>query len=208
MTRTIAGLAVVSLSVAVLMSCASSGVDPGEAKLLVGRENDVRIDAKISTDQLRRNVQIELSYEVSNLRSTPIAIAEVRPMTEYDPESRTITIVLGSEVPGNDFLPRLVRLNSGEKRSFSIGTRVAVPMSAGAAGTPAPRYIRVKLNLLGDVAPFGELIDIPERAIADRAKADALFPLWVEATETVTTNSVTVFWQQPQVERDTPARRR
>jgi hypothetical protein len=62
---------------------------------------------------------------------------------------------------------------------------------AAQSGT-RPRYIRIKLNFLGEVAPFARLVDIPERAVHDPKLAGEMFPKWVEANETIITNSVPV----------------
>jgi len=53
----------------------------------------------------------------------------------------------------------------------------------------------LRVNFLGDSAPFVKLVDIPEKAVRDRELAAELFPKWVEKNETVTTNTLPMRWQ-------------
>ncbi|HEY5609759.1 MAG TPA: hypothetical protein VIL97_01020 [Thermoanaerobaculia bacterium] len=179
--------------------CASSQphIDKGEPKRVLGREGDVRIDAQIFNARLTPNSAVEVRYEIENFRSHPIAVADLLPETTYDIESRTITVKLGSEVPGNEFLPRLLQVNSGEKKAFSAGARVNIRLPAGDSSSPFvpfPRYLRVQLHFLGDVKPFEPLVDIPERAVHDPEMANSLFPAWIENLESVTTNTIPIEW--------------
>jgi hypothetical protein len=91
-------------------------------------------------------------------------------------------------------LPRLVRIGPGERKSFTTTARIARVMPAVSADPRVvPRtFLRLKVNFLGDTAPFAELIDIPERAIADKERADALFTPWLERNEVIYTNTVPV----------------
>jgi hypothetical protein len=57
-----------------------------------------------------------------------------------------------------------------------------------------PRYLQLKVNFLGNTAPFTKLIDIPEKALRDPNLANELFPQWVENNEAVTTNSIPIQW--------------
>ena len=101
---------------------------------------------------------------------------------------------IGSEVPGNELLPRLVKITSGERKSFTTGARISVFVPGSGPLVAAPRYLQLKVNFLGDTAPFQQLIDIPEKAIHDPKMADALFTQWVEKNEAVTTNSIPIQW--------------
>lgn len=179
-----------------LAGCASgTGVDPDEPRRLVGRSGEVRLDAQLFAENLRPGTTVRIVWEVTNGRETPIAIAELVPAASYEPETRTVTVELGSEVPGNEMLPRLVRLAPGEKQGFSGGVRIPSIPEASAPQRKIPRELRIRLSYLSETAPFESLIGIPERAIRSAELADELFEQWVEATRTVTTNSLPIEWR-------------
>jgi hypothetical protein len=182
-----------------------------QARRMVGTENNVRVDAEIYGEDLRQGVSIAIKYEVTNQRSTPILIADLIAQSNYDPDTRTVTIDVGSEIPGEEFLPRLISIPSGERRTFNTGANINVHMPANSPWTPKPRALQLRVNFLGDPAPFAMLVGIPERAVRDRKLADELFPKWVERNETVTTNALPMRWQDSGssgVDDGVPARRR
>jgi hypothetical protein len=86
-------------------------------------------------------------------------------------------------------VPRLIRVNPGEKRVVSSTVRLPPARQLATAGAPPPRYVQLKVNFLRDVAPFETLIGISEKAIADPELADSLFDLWVDNNESVLTNA-------------------
>lgn len=179
-----------------LASCATSThVDPKEPKRVLGLENDVRVDAQLSADRMAPNSLVGVTYEIENLRSEPIALADLLPEITYENDSRTITINLGAEVPGNQIVPRLIRIRSGEKKSFTTSARMNLVMPAAAGPFVSyPQLLRLKVNFLGNVQPFEKLIDIPERAIADAKLADSMFTTWIENNEAVVTNAIPIRW--------------
>lgn len=169
-----------------------------EPRRLVGTENAVRIDAQVIGEEVRAGTQIPVTYEITNLRSTPIAVADLIPETSYDADTHTVTVTIGSEVPGNELLPRLVEIAPGERRAFQVGARMS-PIALGLRAQPTripPVGFRLKVNFLSDVEPFRQLVGIPERAVADAKLADQLFPLWVERNEAVYTNAIPMRWFQ------------
>jgi len=176
-------------------ACATAPVNMKEPRRLVGTDNDVRIDAEIIGDQLSPSARLPIKYDITNNRATPIAVAELIPETTYDPETQTVTITLGAEVPGEQFLPRLTVIAGGAKKSFSSNAAVKIVMPGGP--NPFMRFpnaMRVKLNFLGDPKPFRALIDIPERAVHDPKLAAEIFPKWVEGNESVYTNALPMRW--------------
>lgn len=187
--------------------CATARVDMEEPRRVVGTENNVRIDAQIAGDRLAPSVQIPITYDITNQRPAAIAIADLIPEATYDEETQTVTVAIGSEVPGAEFLPRLVTIPPGEKRTFNAVARVNLVVSRGV--TPNSRFpnaLRLKLNFLSDTAPFEQLITMTERAWHNPKLADDLFPTWVEKNETVYTNALPMRWSfGPQAE---PAARR
>jgi hypothetical protein len=192
-------LAVLSLLTAVLAGCATTGgrpVDLKQSRRVVGTEADVRVDAEVFGDELTSSISIPFNYDVTNQRSASIAIAEIVPDASYDPDTRIVTISIGSEVPGQNLLPRLVSIAPGEKKSFSSVVHFNI-MAARAMMTPrslVPNALQVKVNFLTDTTPFKQLFSIPERAVNDPQLAADLFPKWLERNEVVITNTLPMKW--------------
>jgi hypothetical protein len=181
--------------VLLLAGCTTGAVDMNEPRRIVGTEESVRVDAQVTGDEVRPGSKVPVAYEVTNMRQTAIAIAEVVPVTSYDQETNTFTVDIGSEVPGNELLPRLVEIGPGQTQTFRIIANIQPLMPPRSLATPLPpAELRLKVNFLGDTKPFRMLIGIPERAVADHTLADQLFPLWLERNEIVYTNSVPMKW--------------
>jgi hypothetical protein len=190
-------------------ACATAPVNMSEPRRVVGTESAVRVDAEIRGEEIRPGASVPFTYEISNQRADTIAVAEVIPVATYDAETQTVTIDIGSEVPGEHLLPRLISIPPGQKKTFSSSARIAFAVQTSA--DPRSRYptaLRFKLNFLGDTRPFADLLDIPEKAVADPKRADELFPLWLERNEVVYTNAVPMRWtnfDQPQMPESMPA---
>lgn len=180
------------------------GIDMKEARRMVGTENNVRVDAEIYGEDLVQGASIAIKYEITNLRPAPILVADLLAQTNYDPDTRTVTIDIGSEIPGEEFLPRLISIPAGERRTFHTGARISVMATFSSSTSPKPRALQVRVNFLGDAAPFLKLVDIPEKAVRDPQLAAALFPKWVEGNETVTTNALPMRWQSSRSGIDEP----
>jgi hypothetical protein len=192
--RRLAPLALVLLFAA----CASTPkVDMKEPRRLVATENDVRFDVQVKGETLGASTDIPIDYVVTNNRDTAIAIAELIADSAYDSDTQTVTVTLGSEVPGQQFLPRLILIKPGEHKGFSTAARVNVPITELVEENPFHRYpngLRIRLNFLGDAQPFMKLVGISERVVHDPALANELFPKWVEQNESVITSVLPMHW--------------
>ena len=192
------------LLLAAATGCATSKpqVDMSEPRRVVGTENLVRVDAQVFGDRIAVGTPITIKYDITNQRAEPILVADLIPATNYDPETGMVTIDIGTEIPGAEFLPRLIAINSGEKKSFNGKASLNVIISRNR--TPnmivpqAP--LRIRINFLGETKPFEQLIGIPEKAVHDPKLADDLFTKWVEGNETVVTNAVPMRWATGQSE--------
>jgi len=185
-------LAVILASSSVLSSCGSTSVDMEEETRVLGLENGVRVDAIFFglSGTGGRSASISVTYEIENQRKESIGFAEIVPVTSFDSETGTFTVIVGSEVPGQEMLPRLIEIKPGERASFSAGARLVVQtIDPEFRGMP-PRDIQLKVVYLEDLEPFRELVGIPEVAVRDPKRADELFLPWVEGTRSVTTNAV------------------
>lgn len=185
-----------AFALVVAAGCATRPVDMSEPRRVVGTESAVRVDAEIRAEEIRPGLQLPITYEITNQRDQTIAIADIIPVTTYDAETQTITVNIGSEVPGQVMLPRLIPIAPGEKKVFTASARLAFAMQTQ---SPDPRVrvpanLRLKVNFLGDTKPFSELINIPEHAVADAKRADELFGTWLERNEVVVTNALPVRW--------------
>lgn len=176
------------------VGCATTKpVNLKEPRRVVGTENDVRIDAEIDADRLSPSQTIKLKYDITNQRAMPIAIADIVPESTYDAETRTVTIGIGTEVPGEQMLPRLMVIAPGERKTFVAAANVHLLIGSGPF-VAVPNALRLKVNFLGDTSPFAKLISIPERGVHDPKLASELFPKWLEQNETVVTSSVPMRW--------------
>ena len=208
--RKLTGLALFALLSASCASVATNKpVNQREPRRVVGTDNDVRVDAEIVGDELQRSMTLPLKYDITNGRQAAIAVADMVPLTTYDSDTGTVTINIGSEVPGNMFLPRLISIAPGQKKTFTTVAQVnlMVPVET----TPAfrmPNAIQVKVNFLGDTKLFTQLIDITEKGVYDPKLADELFPKWIERNETVFTNTLPMRWGAAPPETQEPATRR
>lgn len=183
------------LLVVVAFGCSSAKpVDMKEARRVVGTENGVRVDAEVFGDKLTPNMSLALKYDVTNQRASSILIADIIPQADYDPETQTVTVSIGTEIPGEQFLPRLIPIQSGEKKSFATGVHVVIVSNPTAPWQPRPHALQLKINFLGDSQPFEKLVAIPEKAVHDPQLAQALFSKWVERNESVVTNALPMRW--------------
>ena len=183
------------LPITLFVSCATASVDMSEPRRLVGTESSVRVDVEVGSEELAPGTPVPIICVITNERASAIAVADILPETTWDQESRTFTVAIGSEVPGELTLPRLIAIQPGERKTISVSARIAaVPAPSGDPSKNASALLRVKVNFLGDTAAFGDLIEMTQKALLDPARAEKLFPLWLEHNEAVYTNAVPMRW--------------
>ncbi len=167
-------------------------VHRAQERRIIGSENGLRVEAFVNGDSFKDS-SVSVQYDIINDRATPVAVAELIPVSTYDADQRTITLEIGSEVPGVELLPRLLVIPPGAKMSFTAAARTNV-VRPGEGVTLPPSSFRLKVNFLGDTKPFEQLIGIPERAVHDPDLANKLFPQWLERNEIVITNTLPMRW--------------
>ena len=174
----------------------ASHVDFSDPRRALGREGNVRIDAQLTQDTLSANSVVTVTYQIENLTSSTIAVADKIVDTDFDPDSRTITLAIGAEIPPGPNMPHLVMIKSGEKRTLNAGALVHVTLTdIRTPWTAVPRYVQVKVTVLKDVMAFASLIEKQNRNTMPIALPDSMFERWVEGSESVLLNSVPVYWR-------------
>lgn len=190
------GVARLVFVVPFLAACSAATVDMSEPRRLVGTESSVRVDAEIGSDELGPGTAVPLTCQITNGRDRTIAVADILPHVSYDADTRVITVSLGSEVPGESTLPRLIAIAPGETKSIAVSVRTSlgVPAQSSNPARAYPEAIRVKVNFLNDTTSFADLIAMQQKAVVDAGRADQVFPLWIERNEAVYTNAVPIRW--------------
>jgi hypothetical protein len=173
-----------------MTASATPKVDMKNAERVVGRENDIRVDAQLLVSEVGASANVPIAFQIENMRSTPIAFAERATQTSYDPQTQTITITLGAEIPGSRTAPSLTVIEPGQTRTFTTGAPLRIAASSDPRARNVPRYMRIKLSFLGEVAPFRKLVN----AQAPKVNPDELFVDWIEHVEAVFTNSLPIRW--------------
>ena len=168
----------------------ADGIDMNDPRRALGREDDVRVDARLLQESVVPGVPIGVIYQIQNFTETPVAVADKVSSASYDGETRTITITLGSEVPEQN-LPHLVVIAPGEKKILHAAALPSLTAAASRASVGgAPRFVQLKVAILRDVTPFRALID--RQGPGPQPLADALFDTWLESNDTILLNSVPV----------------
>jgi hypothetical protein len=201
--------AVACLAFFVLGGCSTAAVDMSEPRRVVGTESSVRVVAEIAGEELRSGSPLAITYEITNQRPTTIAVADIVSATSFDPETHTFTVDIGSEVPGEFLVPRLIAIAPGEKKTFTTAARINFVSKSNAVPQSMRPALRLRVNFLGgDLARFGSLMEMTEKAIADRELADELFPVWIQQNEVLYTNSIPMRWAATRDAAPSPVQRR
>lgn len=188
--------AVIIATTAVVSTAAASpgGIDMKDPRRAVGLEDDIRIDAQVMQEAVGASSPVTVRYQIHNLTRATIAVADRVAESSYDPDSQTITLSLGCEVPSGGLVPHLVLIASGQTKTLTGGAvvHVAVPGNQSRF-TPRPRLVQVTVNVLRDVSAFEGLIEQPPSK-TPAVMADGLFEKWIESNEPILLNAVPVHW--------------
>ena len=167
--------------------------DPRRA---VGREDDVRVDAELAQGAVNPHAGLGVTYQVQNLTASAIAFADKVSDAAYDPDTRTITLAFGAEVPNGETLPHLVVIAPGETKTFRGSGHVSiVTPSIRSPWAPVPQFVQIKVTVLRDVKPFAALLDQQNKNSAVPALTNEAFDRWVENVGSVFLNPIPVRWE-------------
>jgi hypothetical protein len=164
---------------------AANTIDMDDPRRVVGRENDVRIDAQLVQDTVSPGAPVGVTWQIQNFTAAPVAVAEKVAIASYDPDTATITLAIGSEVPRDGKMPHVVFVAPGEKKVFSAGATPIYNAAAIRSGMNAPRYVQVKVSILRDLTPFDKLQ-------TGQTLSDSQFEQWFESNDTILLNTVPV----------------
>ena len=191
-------------------SAAATTVDMNDPRRALGREDDVRVDAQLHQDTVSPGSPVGVVYQIQNMTSKPVAVADKTTECSYDPETRTITLTIGSEIPTSGNLPHMVIVAPGEKKTFSASALLRVNLPSGRSPFIAePRLVQVKVNILRDLAPFATLLERQTKTPTSTiALTDAQFDQWMESNDAIFLNTIPVRYSPRSRNNSTDAERR
>ena len=184
-----------SAAVVLLAAAAyAARVDMKDPRRALGSDENIRVDAELMQDAIGTNSAIGVTYQIENHSSAPIAIADKIASASYDPDTRTVVMSIGSEIPTTKTMPHLTVIHPGERRVLSAGAVVHVVIPRGPFAA-CPQAVRIEVNVLRDVAPFAQAIAQQTRnATAAVALGNDLFDQWVQSNDSIYLNSIPVRW--------------
>jgi hypothetical protein len=171
-------------------------VDMNDPKRALALDDDIRIDAQLGDDSIGSGSSVNITFQVQNNSRQAVALATKVCDSSFDPESQTVTISIGAEIPTGPTMPHLSVIKAGEKRTFTTMAPVHVVLPAVRSPfVPYPRYVQVKVNVIRDIDPFADLI-AQQRETAQPRLPDSLFETWVENNDAIFLNAIPVHWKQ------------
>jgi hypothetical protein len=189
----------VVVAVTLLTSAAvhAAHVDFKDPRRALGREDNIKVDAEMMQDTISAGTPISVTYQVENLTESPIAIADKVMDATFDPDSQTITMTIGAEIPPGEAMPHLTTIAPGQKRSFQAGAAARIVIAhAHGPFAQVPRFVQIIVNVMRDISPFANLIAMQARSAVAPALPDALFDQWVASVSSVELNTLPVRWTE------------
>ncbi|HKB80125.1 MAG TPA: hypothetical protein VKH35_10445 [Thermoanaerobaculia bacterium] len=188
-------LAFTILTLATTATAFAARVDFKDPRRALGREDNVRVDAELGQDSIAPNSSLSIVYQVENLSSAPIAIADKVSDLSYDRDSQTLLFSVGAEVPPGETLPHLTIIDPGAKHVFTAGGLVHVVMPSGhVRGMAVPRFVQIKVTVLHDIRPFAQLIAEQQKSPIAPPLPDSMFEQWVDSSSSIFLNTLPVYW--------------
>jgi hypothetical protein len=184
----------VAVFLLVSSTASAAGVDFKDPRRALGREDDIKVDAQMLQETVSAGSPISVTYQIENLTSEPIAIADKICDSSFDADTQTITMSIGAEIPEGKAMPHLVTIAPGQKRVLHTGAMIqAVQGNSRSPYASVPRYVQITVNVLRDLRPFAKLIEQQSHAAVVPLPND-LFDQWVDSVSTVDLNSLPVHW--------------
>jgi hypothetical protein len=190
----------------------AGGVDFKDPRRALGREDDIRVDAEMLQETLSPGAPISITFQIENLTASPIAIADKVTAASFDPDSDTITMSIGAEIPQGAAMPHLTTIAPGQTRTFRTGaTPQVLVANAHSPWAHAPRLVQITVNMLHDIAPFAALIAKQNASTAAPQLPNDLFDKWVASVSSVALNTLPIRWSEERsgmsADASAPARR-
>jgi hypothetical protein len=186
---------VVAVFLLVSSTVRAAGVDMKDPRRALGREDDIRVDAQMLQETLSPGSPISVTYQVENLTSEPIAIADKVADATFDADSQTITVSIGAEIPAGAAMPHLTTIPPGQTRAFRIGASPQVlTADAKSPWAHVPRFVQIVVNVLRDLKPFANLIAQQAKSATAPPLPNGLFDTWVASVSSVELNALPVRW--------------
>jgi len=187
---------VVAVTLLAGIAARAARVDFKDPRRALGREDDIRVDAEMIQDTVSSSSPICITYQVENLTSFPIAIADKVADASFDPDSQTITMSIGAEIPQGVDMPHLTTIAPGQKRTFrAAATAQVVIADARGPWAHLPRYVQIIVSVLRDLSPFADLIALQANSVSPPLPNE-LFDKWVASVSSVELNVLPVRWTE------------
>lgn len=187
-----------SLFVVALMLTTTAGlaarVDMKDPRRALAREDNIRIDAQLLQDTLQPNGPIQVTYQIENLSSSAVAIADRISEVDFNPDDVTLTLTIGTEALTMKTLPHLVVIMPGEKKTLRSGGTVHGVLNSHGPFAVVPRSVLIRVNVLRDVAAFQQAIAAQQQPNAVVAVTNDMFDHWIDSNDSIELNTLPVRW--------------
>lgn len=173
---------------------AGARVDMKDPRRALAREDNIRIDAQLLQETLQPNGPIQVTYQIENLSSSAVAIADRISDVDFNPDDVTLTLTIGAEALTMKTLPHLVVIMPGEKKTLRSGGTVHGVLNSHGPFAVVPRSVLIRVNVLRDVAAFRQAIVTQQQPNAVVAVTNDMFDRWIDSNDSIQLNSLPVRW--------------